>query len=200
MAFLRARPGIPAAREVSVDLLQAILNAQGGGAVQHLSQNFGLGQDQTVSAVQALLPALAAGLQRNTSQQGGLENLMAALSGGSHQRYLDDPSTLGLEDTVRDGNGILGHLLGSKDVSRQVAARASAQTGIGADVLKKMLPLVASLAMGALSKQSAATGYRPGAAAGQGSILDMVAPLLDSNRDGSIADDVLGMLGKFIKR
>jgi hypothetical protein len=47
-----------------------------------------------------------------------------------------------------DGNGILGHILGSKDVSRQVAAQASARTGIGADVLKKMLPLVATLAMG----------------------------------------------------
>ena len=105
---------------------------------------------------------------------------------------------LGAEDTTRDGNGILGHLLGSKDVSRQVAARAAAQTGIGADVLKKMLPVVASLAMAALSKQSAASGFQRGATAGQGGILDMIGPLLDSNRDGSIADDVFGMLGKIM--
>jgi hypothetical protein len=28
----------------------------------------------------------------------------------------------------------------------------------------------------------------------------MLGPLLDSNRDGSIVDDVTGMLGKFMKR
>ena len=123
---------------------------------------------------------------------------MAALSGGAHQQYLDDPSTLAAEDTTRDGNGILGHLFGSKEVSRQVAAQASAKTGIGVDILKRMLPVVASLAMGALSKQSAASGYRTDAAAGQGGVLGMVGSLLDSNRDGSIADDVMGMLGKFM--
>jgi len=79
-------------------------------------------------------------------------------------------------------------------VSRQLAAQASAQTGIGADVLKKMLPLVASLAMGALSKQ-ASTGLRTGAPA-QAGLVGMLSPLLDSNRDGSVADDVMGMLRK----
>jgi hypothetical protein len=181
-----------------MDLLQTILNAQGGGAIQQLSRNFGLSQEQTMSAVESLLPALAAGLQRNTSQEGGIENLMEALSGGSHQRYLDDPSTLAQEETTQDGNGILGHLFGSKEVSRQVAAQAASQTGIGADILKKMLPLLASLAMGALSKRSAASGYRADAAAGQGGILDMVGSLLNSDRGGSIAGDVLGMLGKFM--
>lgn len=181
-----------------MDLLQTILNAQGGGTIQQLSRTFGLGRDQTVSAVQALLPALAAGLKRNTSQEGGLDSLLAALSGGHHQKYLDDPSTLVMEETTLDGNGILGHLFGSKEVSRQVAAKASSRTGIGADILKKMLPLVASLAMGALSKQSAPSGFRTEEAAGQGGILGMVGSFLDSNQDGSIADDVMGMLGKFM--
>jgi len=181
-----------------MDLLQAILSAQGGSTVQQLGRNFGLGEAETVSAVQSLLPALAAGLKRNTSQEGGLESLMTALSGGSHGRYLDDLSLLGADDTTRDGNGILGHLLGSKDVSRQVAVRASAQTGIGADVLKKMLPVLASLAMAALSKQSAGPGFQQGAPGRQGGILDMIGPLLDSNRNGSIADDVFGMLGKLM--
>jgi len=45
-------------------------------------------------------------------------------------------------------------LFGSKDVSRAVAGRAAEQTGIGADVLKKMLPMVATMAMGSLSKQT----------------------------------------------
>lgn len=177
-----------------MDLLQSVLNARGGGAVEQLARQFGLGKTETVSAVEHLLPALASGLARNATQQGGLDGLMAALSAGRHTQYVEDPSILGSAATIKDGNGILGHILGSKDVSRQVAAQASAQTGIGTDVLKKMLPLVATLAMGALSKQ-ASTGVRTGAPA-QAGLLNMLTPLLDSNRDGSVADDVMGMLRK----
>ena len=180
-----------------MDLLQSVLNAQNGAAVSALGRNFGLNQEQTVAAVQQLVPALAAGLSRNSAQPAGLDGLMAALAGGSHQRYLDDPATLSDAASVQDGNGILGHILGSKDVSREVAARASERTGIGSDVLKQMLPLVATLAMGALSKQAAAT--RGPASAPHAGVLGMLTPLLDSNRDGSIADDVMGMFGKFLR-
>lgn len=185
-----------------MDLLQAILNAQGGAAVNQLAQNVGLDQRQATSALEQLVPALAAGVSRNVSSPQGLEGLMRALSGGQHTQYLDDVSRLGAPETIQDGNGILGHIFGSKDVSRQVASRASAQTGIGADVLKKMLPMVAALAMGAMAKQtSAPRGNMPGlpSGAGAGGLMDMLSPMLDRNRNGSLVDDVAGMLGKFMR-
>jgi hypothetical protein len=177
-----------------MDLLESILNAKGGGAVSQLAGQFGLREDQAASALQNLVPALAGGLQRNISQ-GGLENLLGALTKGQHGRYLDDPSNLNSESVRADGNGILGHILGSKDVSRQVAARASAQTGISDSILKQMLPAVAALTMGALSKR---TG--PAAVSGGSDILGMLSPLLDRNRDGSIADDILGSVSKFFNK
>jgi hypothetical protein len=67
-------------------------------------------------------------------------------------------------------------------------------------VLKKMLPLAASVLMGALAKQSGG-GVPPRAGAAPpsgGGILDMLTPLLDQNRDGSIVDDVLGMASRFL--
>jgi hypothetical protein len=181
-----------------MDLLQTVLSAQNGGAVEQIGRSFGLDQEQTASAIGQLLPALAAGLSQNAAQPGGVDGLMAALAGGSHQRYFDDPASLTEAATIDDGNGILGHILGSKDVSRQVAAQASSRTGIGADVLKQMLPMVATLAMGALAKRSAAP--QAGAAqAGQSDLLGMLTPLLDANKDGSVTDDVMGMLGKFLR-
>ena len=180
-----------------MDLLQTVLNARDGNAVAELGRSFGLDQGQTAAAVGQLLPALAAGLSHNTAQPGGIDGLMAALSGGAHERYLDDASAMTGTGAVQDGNGILGHILGSKDVSREVAARASAQTGIGADVLKQMLPLVATLAMGALARQTA--GRRASAAPADSGVLGMLTPLLDSNKDGSVTDDVMGMLGKFLR-
>ena len=49
---------------------------------------------------------------------------------------------------MADGNGILGHIFGSKDVSRQVAARAAQSSGVAPDILAKMLPLVAATGHG----------------------------------------------------
>jgi hypothetical protein len=177
-----------------MNILHSIVGAQDGQAVNALAQQFGLSQDQTVSALGALVPALAGGLQRNMSSPGGLDQLMSALASGRHNQYLDDVGTLGAMDTVTDGNAILGHILGSRDVSRAVASNASSATGIGPDVLKKMLPVVATLAMGALAKQSAAPSQvgQPPLADGMGSL----SGFLDLNRDGSVADDVMGFVGK----
>lgn len=184
-----------------MDLLNLILNAAGGGAVQKLSQNFGLDADQTSSAISNLLPALGQGLARNASRPGGLESLIGALSSGNHERYVDDLEILGNEDTVRDGNGILGHILGSKEVSRQVAGRAASKTGIGEGVLKKMLPVVAAMAMGAMSKQrSGANVQALGNASAQEGWMGMLGQFLDADKDGSVVDDVLGMASKFLKR
>src|SRR4030042_2732135 len=98
-----------------MDLLNMLLNQGGGQAVQQLAKNFGLNQNQAASALTNLLPALSQGLARNASTQGGLESLLGALTGGGHQRYLEDPSILGQQESIDDGNGILGHILGSKE-------------------------------------------------------------------------------------
>src|SRR5882757_7640371 len=124
-----------------MNILDTIVNAQGGAAVRQLGAQFGLGEDQTASALSALVPALAAGVQRNIQNEDGLGSLISALSSGNHGQYIDEPENLGQQSAVATGNGILGHLLGNKDVSRQVASRAAAQTGLSPDALKGMLPL-----------------------------------------------------------
>ena len=184
-----------------MNILDAILGAQGGGASRQLGQQFGLNESQVFSALSALVPALAAGFQRNMSSPQGLDGLLSALGGGQHQRYVDDTGALARHDTVTEGNGILGHVFGSKDVSRQVAARAAAQTGIGESVLKNMLPVVAAMMMGTMSKQMAGPqSAQAGARSGGDALLGMLAPMLDSNRDGSMVDDVIGMIGRFTGR
>ncbi len=185
-----------------MDLLSMILNAGDGSAVRQLSQNFGLDEKQTSSAISNLLPALGQGLARNASQPDGLESLIGALTSGGHDRYLDNVETLSNENTVQDGNGILGHILGSKDVSRRVASNASAQTGIGADILKKMLPVVAAMAMGALSKQQRAGAdvQALGSSSSQSGLMGMLGQFLDTNKDGSVIDDVIGLASKFLRK
>jgi hypothetical protein len=179
-----------------MNILDTIINAQDGAAVRSLGSQLGLGDGQAAAALSAVIPALAAGLQQNMQSPEGLTRLSQALTTGQHQSYLDDPSLLRDPSTVTDGNNILGHLLGSKDASRGLAANAAAQTGVSPDAIKRLLPIAAAMVMGAAARhsmQASATGV-PTTGGGLASLL---GPLLDSNRDGSMVDDVTGMIGKF---
>lgn len=196
-----------------MNLLQSLLEVNGGQLVGQLARNFGVDEAQAGAALNQIVPALAGGLRNNLGQQGGLESLLGALQRGQHGRYLDDPALLGQPDTVADGNAILGHLFGNKDVSRQVASRAAAQSGIDPALLKQMLPVIAAMAMGALNRQAGGAADQArgaGADGGLGGLLggllgggaagggagNLLNAFLDHNRDGSIVDDVLGMLLK----
>lgn len=185
-----------------MDMLESLLGEQSRGVVRQLGQQFGLDESQASSALAAMLPAVAAGFRNNASSGAGLESLIGALASGGHQRYVDDPSSLAHPATVQDGNGILGHIFGTKEVSREVARRASAQSGFSSDVLKQMLPIAATLIMAALAKRQFGGAGAPapplGAPAGSGGLLDALTPMLDANRDGSMVDDVVGMIGKFV--
>ena len=183
--------------------LEMILGAAGGGVLNQIAGQFGLNPNQAQSAIGALLPALMGGVQRNTQQEGGLESLLGALTGGNHGQYLDDPDRLAQPETTQDGNSILGHLLGSKDASRALASQASQQTGLDSSLLKQMLPIVASLAMGALSKQSSQSNLA-GAMQSQGAsgVLGLLGAFLGGGQQQqpqqqhSVVEDVLGIAGK----
>lgn len=177
------------------NLLESILQSQDGGAVKQIAQSVGINENQVASALSQLVPALAGGIKSNLGAQGGLDSLMGALSGGGHERYVNDPSLLASADSVQDGNGILGHILGSKDASRAVASQVSANTGIGEGALKSMLPMVATLVMGALSKNTGQGNALAGMSGGDDSLLSM----LDFNKDGSVMDDVAGLMGKLFR-
>jgi hypothetical protein len=41
---------------------------------------------------------------------------------GKHEQYIVNPDIMSSMETLTDGNNILGHLFGSKDTSRNVAA------------------------------------------------------------------------------
>ena len=183
-----------------MNLLQTLLEAQGGQLVGKLAQNFGLDQAQAGAALQQLVPMLAGGVQRNANQAGGLDSIINALQGGNHEQYLDNHTRLTQPQAVDDGNAILGHIFGSKEVSRQVAAHAATNTGIDAGILKQMLPVVASMVMGAM-KQRAVGGGLTNSQAGMGGgaqspLGGLLTSFLDSNKDGSVVDDVLGMFFK----
>jgi len=160
---------------MGMNMMEMIMQAAGGQAPQQIGSQFGLNEQQSQSAIAALLPAISSGLKQNSGTPQGLAGLLGALQNGSHDQYLDNPTQLGQPEAVTEGNAILGHLFGSKDVSRAVAGRAAEQSGVGADILKKMLPMVAMMAMGSLGKQTRGAGMFN--SAGGGGLQGMIAQM-----------------------
>ncbi len=190
--------------------------AQAGG-LQAMARELGVSESQAASGAQALLPAILGGFKKQAQAQpagfGGLGDLLGQLGGGG---LLDN--VLSPEPTdVSRGNDVLGQIFGSKDVSRTVAQSAAAQSGLDPALLKKMLPVLAMLVTGFMSRQQGGgLGAQASAPAG-GGLGDLLggllgggggraapagagaggglASMLDLNGDGNPLDDILRMAG-----
>lgn len=135
-------------------LFDMLANAQNGNALDQMARQFGLSQQQTQEALAALMPAFSQGLKRNVANPYDLGSFLTALASGQHAKYFEDAARAFSPQGLEEGNGILGHLFGSKELSRAVAAQAAQATGIAQQTLQQMLPALAAMIMGGLFKQS----------------------------------------------
>lgn len=193
-----------------MNLLESLLGNESQNVVSELARQLGVGENEARTAAGQLVPALARGLQNNARTEQGLDGLIGALSKGNHSNYLDNISSLGSQSTVQDGNSILGHIFGSKDVSRNIANYGAQQSGLSSTLLKKALPILAPLVMSALSKKFFGGGqkssgsifggnnngniFNSGVAAKQNR--GMLETFLDADKDGSVLDDLLSLAVK----
>ncbi len=128
------------------------------GALNSVAQELGIPPQIAAAGAAALLPAILGGFKRQAQAQPtgveGLGGLLQQMGGGSLLEAVVGPQ----QTPVEQGNDILGTIFGSRDVSRQVAGAASEQTGISADTLKRMLPMIAMLVAGYLATRSQGGG------------------------------------------
>ncbi len=168
-------------------LFDMLTQAQNGRGMELLAKQFNLSQQQAQLAVEALLPAFSQGLKRNAANPYDLGGFLNAMASGQHAKYFEDAGRAFSQQGVDEGNGILGHLFGSKDLSRAVAAQAAQATGIGQQILQQMLPVIASMIMGGLFKQS--TNQMPaGGSAANNPLADIIEQMM---KQGGLG----GMLG-----
>ncbi|MDF1606814.1 DUF937 domain-containing protein [Hoeflea sp. YIM 152468] len=173
-------------------LYDMMMKAQNGEAVRAMAKQFGLDDTQMEQAMAALMPAFSTGLKRNVSNPMDMSNFLSALAGGHHAQYFENLQTAFTPQARQEGNGILGHLFGSKEVSRAVAAQAAAATGIGQEIYKQMLPVLATSVMGGLFKQatgqSASPSTQAAAAGGTNPIGDLISEMMRLGMGGGSAN------------
>ena len=159
------------------NLYEMMLAAQNGQAMQNLARQFGLSQQQTQSAIEALLPAFTMGLPRQTRDPyafGSMAQMMAASPFGR----IYDSNGDGIPDGAATiGTNVLGQLFGSPEVSRAVAAQAAATSGVSQAILKQMLPVIAAMVMGGLTKSLGNQGF--------GGILGQLGEMMQGRMPGA---------------
>lgn len=177
-----------------MNLMDLLKDAGADAGIGAISKQMGLSSGDAGKLLEALSPALTHGLQRQSESDGGLSNFKKALESGSHQRYLQEPELLSQEETRLDGNRILGHLFGSKDVSRNVAAHAAEETGLDSSLIKKALPILATLVMGAVSKSS--DSGKALSDSSEGGLGSLAGVLFSKGGDSGIGD-IISLARKF---
>lgn len=135
-----------------MQIYDIIAQAQGGQAIANLADAAGISEAQADAVVRAVLPALAAGIERNTLSRGGLADLVAALGQGQREAILEQPEAFNDPRVVEDGQGILGHILGAPSKTRSLSLQAARATGISDSIIQMLLPILAQLLMGAISR------------------------------------------------
>ena len=139
-----------------VTLFDIVRQAQGGTAMDSFSRQFGLSLDQTQRAVDALLPAFSLGLQRSFQDPNAFAQLLELMASGRYAPFFDGGAQLW--PAPPNGQHALERIFGSPEISRQIAAQASAMSGITAQVLQQMLPSLATVLMGGLFRYTTMEG------------------------------------------
>jgi hypothetical protein len=132
-------------------LFDVIRSAGEGEIVATLAEEVGVGRDEAEQALRALLPEIGRAIRRSGESGAGAAAVHAALHDERYARYLDDPAALGEPAATTDGERVLAEVLdrGQRD---QMVRRAGSAIGQSEAELRKMLPLVAALAMAALGQ------------------------------------------------
>lgn len=186
-------------RKVTMSGLDDIL---GSLPMDQLARQLGTDEATARQAASMALPALFGGLQANAADPGGARSLQEAI--GQHDPALVEGGIdLGRVDPS-DGEKISSHIFGRNEDQVVHALGGAGGAGLGGDLIKKLLPLLAPIVLSYLAKQMQGGGARRadtggasspslptqtqgGAAGGPGSLQDMLGQVLGGAAGGSAA-------------
>ncbi len=171
----------------------------GPQGVAQIASGLGIDESAATKAIGMALPAIMGGMASNAARPEGAQALSSALDEHSPSIFEQLGPLLAGDGP---GGAILGHVLGQKQGN--VQQNLAGQSGLDLGTIAKLLPILAPIVMGFLSKQKKEQGLDAG---GVGKILQQerataessnpglggLGAILDADGDGSIIDDVMGM-------
>jgi hypothetical protein len=189
-------------------ILELLNGPMGQVLIEGAGNQLGIGKDKAGTAIQAALPLIMGAMKNNAESPDAASGLLSALMDGRHDGSLLDKlgevlGGSGIDhEVLQDGEGILGHVFSGRQ--ENVARAVSKSSGIDLGSAMNLLKVAAPVVMAYLGKQTrekqvnspdALSGLLGGMLGeGHGEHQSLINRLLDADGDGSIIDDVAGML------
>lgn len=186
-----------------LDLLSSDMGKQ---LISGASAQTGQPEDKTANVLSMALPVILGAMQRNAASPQGAQSLNNALEDNRHDgSILEQLSGLlgnGADSNLlNDGAGILKHVLGGNQLN--VEQNISKTSGVDAGSVAQIIKMAAPILMSVLGSQKrkdnvgeSGIGELLGSVLGKNTDHDqsLLTTLLDANGDGSVIDDVAGMV------
>jgi hypothetical protein len=191
-------------------ITQMITQQVAGVAARALSQRLGVSEATAERAVQIAVPLILAALARNAARPEGAQELHQAVNNDHDGSIFDNVAGyLGNPQAAANGAGILGHVFGEQQgaIQNNLAQAAGIDPNAAGSILETVAPLVMG-AVGQTQRQNDLDAgglsdfldtQRQQTEAAAPDLMGALNSMLDSNRDGSMTDDVGRLLGKFFK-
>ena len=165
------------------NFIDDLVGSLGGDVAKQVSSTLGIEPDKVMQMLPQVAPLILGGLKKQKDEHGGEERVDHILNKYGSASVLDNLGDLfssKAKDENHDPN--LGGLLGNS--GGEAANLISKQLNIDSGTAMKLIPMLAPVILGFLTKQRDEGG--------KGS--SGISSLLDQDGDGSILDDVGGFL------
>ncbi len=167
------------------NFIDEFMKTYGTEVTKNMSATYGLDQGTVQKLIPQLAPLILSGLKRQKDDRGGdarVDHILNKYGDSSVLNNIQDLISAKAHDPSADAN--LGGLLGTSG-GIQAAQALGKSLNIDASKIMKMIPALAPIILGALTKKRDSSGGIGG-----------IGSLLDADGDGSIIDDVAGFILK----
>jgi hypothetical protein len=196
-------------------VMEQILSHIDQNTLHEMSDQLGESPQATGNGIATAVPLILQALARNAGDGQGRESLYNAVSNDHDGSILDNlMGVLGgqmqRQDRASDGAGILGHVFGNSQ--NGLMSALSQASGMNASSMSRLLVMLAPVVMGFLGRQSQRQGLdadglasmlgqeRAYAQQSAPGLMGTISRFLDQDGDGSVVDDLGGMLGQMLMR
>jgi hypothetical protein len=188
---------------------QVITQRLAGAAAGQMAQRLGISESTAQIAVQMAVPLIVSALARNAAQPQGAQDLHDAVASDHDGSILENLTGYLGNPQAANGSGILGHVLGEQRPA--VENQLAQATGLDPTSAGGLLEMIAPVVMGAVGREQQQSGLdaqglgqylgdqQQQAQAANPDLMGTLNSMLDSNRDGSVADDLSRIAGNFFK-
>jgi len=190
-----------------MDIIKILTSLSGKNpAFKQLSQSVNSEPEKVEKTVQLGIPMLMEALNRNTNTSQGAQDLANALEKHKDDKVDDLAGFLQNVDT-EDGTKILQHIFANKN--KTVQSNLSKTTGLNQNQVGSILAKIAPLLLGALGNQKKEQNLDANGISnltsslsqnlqqvGGESLFSMATKLLDTNKNGSILDEIMNFFGR----